>query len=63
MVIGKEGRNVLEKDWLQYVAGFTIFNDWSARDLQRDEMAAGLGPAKGKDSATSLGPWWSRRTS
>ena len=56
VVIGKEGRNVLEKDWLQYVAGFTIFNDWSCRDLQRDEMAAGLGPAKGKDSATSLGP-------
>jgi fumarylacetoacetate (FAA) hydrolase len=57
VVIGKEGRNVKEKDWLQYVAGFTIFNDWSCRDLQRDEMAAGLGPAKGKDSATSLGPY------
>ena len=57
VVIGKEGRNVKEADWLQYVAGFTIFNDWSCRDLQRDEMAAGLGPAKGKDSATSLGPY------
>jgi fumarylacetoacetate (FAA) hydrolase len=38
------------------VAGFTILNDWSARDLQRREMAVGLGPAKGKDFATSIGP-------
>jgi fumarylacetoacetate (FAA) hydrolase len=36
--------------------GFTIMNDWSARDLQRTEMAVGLGPSKGKDFATSLGP-------
>ena len=45
-VIGAEGR----------IAGFTIMNDWSARDLQRAEMKVGLGPAKGKDFATSLGP-------
>lgn len=32
-------------------------NDWSARDVQREEMKVGLGPAKGKDFATSLGPW------
>jgi fumarylacetoacetate (FAA) hydrolase len=38
------------------IGGFTIMNDWSARDLQRKEMAVGLGPAKGKDFATSLGP-------
>ena len=38
------------------IAGFTIMNDWSARDLQREEMRVGLGPAKGKDFATSLGP-------
>jgi fumarylacetoacetate (FAA) hydrolase len=38
------------------IAGFTVMNDWSARDLQRQEMAVGLGPAKGKDFATSLGP-------
>jgi len=38
------------------IGGFTIMNDWSARDLQRREMAVGLGPAKGKDFATSLGP-------
>jgi fumarylacetoacetate (FAA) hydrolase len=45
-VIGAEGR----------IGGFTIMNDWSARDLQRQEMRVGLGPAKGKDFATSLGP-------
>jgi fumarylacetoacetate (FAA) hydrolase len=38
------------------IAGFTVMNDWSARDLQRAEMKVGLGPAKGKDFATSLGP-------
>ena len=56
-VIGREGSNVAETDAFAYIAGFTIFNDWSCRDLQRDEMEARLGPAKGKDSATSLGPW------
>ena len=55
-VIGKEGTNVSEADALDYIAGFLIFNDWSARDLQRDESAVGLGPAKGKDGASSLGP-------
>jgi fumarylacetoacetate (FAA) hydrolase len=38
------------------IGGFTIMNDWSARDLQRAEMKVGLGPSKGKDFATSLGP-------
>lgn len=56
-MIGREGGNVAAADGLSYIAGFTIFNDWSCRDLQRDEMEARLGPAKGKDSATSLGPW------
>ena len=55
-VIGREGANVRAADGLEYVAGFLIFNDWSSRDLQFDEMACRLGPAKGKDSATSLGP-------
>jgi len=45
-VIGAEGA----------IGGFTVLNDWSARDLQRHEMRVGLGPAKGKDFATSLGP-------
>lgn len=39
------------------IAGYCLMNDWSARDLQREEMTVGLGPAKGKDFATSLGPW------
>lgn len=56
-VVGREGTNVPESEALQYIAGFCILNDWSARDLQFDEMSFGLGPAKGKDSASSLGPW------
>ena len=56
-VIAREGSNVLESDAGAYIAGFTIFNDWSCRDLQFDESVFGLGPAKGKDSASSLGPW------
>jgi fumarylacetoacetate (FAA) hydrolase len=56
-VIGQECRDVPADDRaLEVVAGFTIMNDWSARDLQRKEMAVGLGPSKGKDFATSLGP-------
>jgi fumarylacetoacetate (FAA) hydrolase len=39
------------------IGGFTIFDDWSARDLQREETAVRLGPAKGKDFASSFGPW------
>ncbi|MBK9711394.1 MAG: fumarylacetoacetate hydrolase family protein [Kouleothrix sp.] len=56
-VIGRAGRDIAEEDAEEYIAGYTIMNDWSARDLQREEMAVGLGPAKGKDFATSLGPW------
>ena len=56
-VIGREGSNVHASDGLDYIAGFLIFNDWSCRDLQFDEMECRLGPAKGKDSATSLGPY------
>jgi fumarylacetoacetate (FAA) hydrolase len=41
----------------QQIAAFALLNDWSARDIQRREMTVGLGPAKGKDFATSLGPW------
>ena len=39
------------------IGGYTIFNDWSARDLQREETVVRLGPAKGKDFASSIGPW------
>lgn len=56
-IIGKAGRNIPAHDAETYIAGYTIMNDWSARDIQRREMAIGLGPAKGKDFATSLGPF------
>ena len=39
------------------IGGYMVFNDWSARDLQREETAVRLGPAKGKDFASSIGPW------
>lgn len=56
-VIDREASDLPADDRaFDYVAGFTIMNDWSARDLQRAEMSIGLGPAKGKDFATSLGP-------
>lgn len=57
VVIGREGRDIPVAEADSYIAGFTIINDWSARDLQRREMKVGLGPAKGKDFATSVGPW------
>lgn len=55
-VIGKEGRNIQPNQAEDYIFGYMIFNDWSARDIQRQEMAVGLGPAKGKDFASSFGP-------
>ena len=57
VVIGKEGGDIPVEEADDYIAGFTILNDWSARDLQRREMKVGLGPAKGKDFATSIGPF------
>jgi len=56
-IVGREGSNVLESAADEHIVGFTIFNDWSCRDLQFDESTFGLGPAKGKDAASSLGPW------
>ena len=55
-VIGRDGIDVPAASAMDYIAGFTIMVDWSARDLQRDESTFGLGPAKGKDFCTSLGP-------
>ena len=56
-VIGTAARDLPADDSaMECVAGFTIMNDWSARDIQRAEMAVGLGPSKSKDFATSLGP-------
>lgn len=57
IVIGEGGRDIPPGRAWDHVAGFTIVNDLSARDLQRREMAVGLGPAKGKDFATAVGPW------
>ncbi len=56
-VIGKEGSNISIADAPSYIGGFTIMNDWSARDIQFREQSVGLGPSKGKDFGTSLGPW------
>jgi 2-keto-4-pentenoate hydratase/2-oxohepta-3-ene-1,7-dioic acid hydratase in catechol pathway len=56
-VIGRSGRDLAPGEAGEYVAGYTIFNDWSARDLQMAEMRLGLGMCKGKDFANTLGPW------
>ena len=56
IVIGKEGRNIPASEADEYIAGYTIMNDWSARYLQMEEMKLSLGPAKGKDFATAIGP-------
>lgn len=57
-VIGSPASDLPDDDSaMQCVAGFTIYNDWSARDLQREEMKVGLGPSKGKDFANALGPY------
>jgi 2-keto-4-pentenoate hydratase/2-oxohepta-3-ene-1,7-dioic acid hydratase in catechol pathway len=55
-VIGRDGRNLTPAQAGEHIAGYTILNDWSARDLQSREMRTGLGPAKGKDFAATLGP-------
>jgi len=55
-IIGREGRNISEAVAPSYIFGYSVLNDFSARDIQRGEMACRLGPAKGKDFATSLGP-------
>ncbi|HQY58719.1 MAG: fumarylacetoacetate hydrolase family protein [Nitrospira sp.] len=55
-VIGRKGIDIAERDAVNYIAGYTIMNDFSARDIQFQEMACRLGPAKGKDFATAIGP-------
>jgi len=56
-VIGKGGRNISTSDADDYIAGFMIMNDLSARVLQMQEMKLNLGPAKGKDFGSTFGPW------
>ncbi|HTN00094.1 MAG TPA: fumarylacetoacetate hydrolase family protein [Pedobacter sp.] len=57
IVIGKKGRNIKAAEADDYIAGFMIMNDMSARTLQMEEMMLNLGPAKGKDFSTVIGPW------
>ena len=56
-IIGKQGRNIPAESAAEYIVGFTVMNDFSARDIQRQEMKVRLGPAKGKDWCTALGPY------
>jgi fumarylacetoacetate (FAA) hydrolase len=56
-VIGREGRDIPAEEASSYIAGYVVMNDWSARDFQARDMQLNLGPGKGKDFATSLGPW------
>ena len=56
-IVGKQGRNIPASRAAEYIAGFTVMNDFSARDIQRQEMRVRLGPAKGKDWSTALGPY------
>ncbi|MFR9804074.1 fumarylacetoacetate hydrolase family protein [Pseudonocardia sp. RS010] len=55
-IIGRAGRDLDPETATEHIAGFTVFNDWSARDLQLHEMKLNSGPAKGKDGANTLGP-------
>ncbi len=57
IVIGKKGKNIKASEADKYIAGFMIMNDLSARRLQMEEMRLSLGPAKGKDFSTVLGPY------
>jgi fumarylacetoacetate (FAA) hydrolase len=56
-LIDQPARDLGEADGEEAIGGYMVFNDWSARDLQREETTVRLGPAKGKDFASSIGPW------
>ncbi len=56
-VVGKKGRDIPVADAAAHIAGYVVMNDCSARDIQKNEMVCRMGPAKGKDFATVLGPW------
>jgi 2-keto-4-pentenoate hydratase/2-oxohepta-3-ene-1,7-dioic acid hydratase in catechol pathway len=56
-VVGREGSDLDPVEAEGHIAGFCVMNDWSARDVQRREMKLSMGPVKGKDFATSLGPF------
>jgi fumarylacetoacetate (FAA) hydrolase len=57
IVVGKKGRNIRAAEADNYIAGYMIMNDMSARTLQMEEMLLSLGPAKGKDFSTVIGPY------
>ncbi|MFI5346006.1 MAG: fumarylacetoacetate hydrolase family protein [Elusimicrobiota bacterium] len=57
-VVGKAGRDITVADAPKHIAGYVVMNDCSARDIQKNEMVCRMGPAKGKDFATVLGPWF-----
>ena len=56
-LVDRPVRDIPEERAEEAIGGYTILNDWSARDLQREETTVRLGPAKGKDFAASIGPW------
>lgn len=56
-ILGKQGRDIAEGEAGRYIFGYAVLNDFSARDIQMDEMICRLGPAKGKDFATAVGPY------
>jgi len=58
IVVGKKGRNIKAAEADEYIAGYMIMNDMSARTLQMEEMLLNLGPAKGKDFSTVIGPYF-----
>ncbi|CAL9373799.1 hypothetical protein SUDANB105_00917 [Streptomyces sp. enrichment culture] len=57
VVVGRAGRDLTPEQARDHILGYTILNDWSARDLQSREMQVRLGPCKGKDTAATLGPY------
>ncbi|OZG26172.1 hydroxylase [Williamsia sp. 1138] len=57
VIIGKAGKDLTPEQASEHIAGYTLFNDWSARDLMAPVIPFGMGPMKGKDFANSFGPW------
>jgi fumarylacetoacetate (FAA) hydrolase len=56
VIIGKKGKDIKAADAGDYIFGYTVFNDWTARAIQKKEMEIPLGPHKGKDFANAIGP-------
>lgn len=56
-ILGRGGSDLTPEDAEKCIVGYTVLNDWSARDVQMREMRLSMGPVKGKDTATSIGPW------